>query len=592
MKYRQFRGCAIMKFNNLYFPIASELSTAIGRCRTAFIGVGIFSGLISILALTSSLYMLQLYDRVIPSHNVPTLVGLSIMMLVLYAGYGVLDMVRIRIMSRIGLRLDRALRERVFKLLLMLPVRTKSQGDGLAPVRDLDQVRSFLAGAGPIALFDMPWMPFYLGLVFLLHPWLGLLGSAGAIVLIGLTILTELRSRAPTRAASQSGSLRHTLGEAARRNAEAVHALGMVSRLSAVWAGVNERHLTDQIGASDVAAIYGTASKVLRLVLQSSVLGLGAYLVVIGQATGGVMIAASILVSRALAPVEIAIANWRGFLAARQSMERLTRLLAMLPDRDDRMPLPPPSKCLRVEGLWIAAPGLQHPIVQNVSFALDKGAGLGVIGPSASGKSTLARALVSAWVPLRGTIRLDGATLDQWSSDALGAHIGYLPQNIELFDGSVAENVARFDPAATADSIIAAAKVAGVHDMILRLPEGYETRIGEGGAALSAGQRQRVALARALYGDPFLVVLDEPNSNLDAEGDAALANAIGSVRARGGIAIVIAHRPSALAGLDQLLVMANGQAQAFGPKDDVLRAALQPVASAPATRFKVTQGGV
>ncbi len=580
-------------------PSGSELLEAVKRCRNAFIGVGVFSGLINVLALTSSIYMLQLYDRVIPSHSVPTLVGLSILMLVLYAGYGLLDMVRLRVMSRIGLRIDRTLRERVFSLVLALPLRTRGQGVGLQPVRDLDQIRGFLGGAGPIALFDLPWMPFYLGLVFLLHPWLGLLGLAGAVVLVGLTILTELRSRAPTKSASQSSSARHTFGEAGRRNAEAVRALGMSSRMSALWSDLNERYLTDQLGAADVAAFYGTLSKVLRLVLQSAVLGLGAYLVVIGQATGGVMIAASILVSRALAPIEIAIANWRGFLAARQSAARLQKLLASSPASPDIMELPTPSKSLEVERAWIAAPGQQQSIVKDVAFYLEKGAGLGVIGPSASGKSTLARALVGAWEPLRGKVRLDGAAIEQWSPDALGAHIGYLPQDIELFDGSVAQNIARFDPEAPAEAIIAAAGAAGVHELIVRLPAGYETRIGESGAALSAGQRQRIALARALYGDPFLVVLDEPNSNLDAEGDAALTRAIQSVRARGGIAVVIAHRPSALAGLDQLLVLADGQMKAFGPKEDVLQSAVQTAGPSsappiPASKFKVvseaTQG--
>ena len=575
---------------------SDDLRLAVKRCRSAFLGVGVFSGLINLLALTSSIYMLQLYDRVIPSHSVPTLVGLSFLMLALYLGYGMLDLVRTRLMSRIGLRIDRNLRKRVFALVLTLPLRSRGQGDGLQPVRDLDQVRGFLAGAGPIALFDLPWMPFYLGLVFLLHPWLGMLGLAGAIFLVALTVLTEVRSRGPTRSATTSASARQLFGEAGRRNAEAIRALGMSGTFAKRWSDLNEDYLIHQLGGSDVVAKYGTISKVLRLVLQSAVLGLGAYLVIIGQASGGVMIAASILVSRALAPIEIAIANWRGFLAARQSAARLGKLLSAFPEQDDNMPLPTPSKGLRVEGLWVAAPGHPQPIVQNISFALEKGAGLGVIGPSASGKSTLARALAGAWAPLRGSIRLDGAALDQWLPDELGIHLGYLPQDIELFDGSVALNICRFDPDAKPEAIIAAAETAGIHDMIVRLPEGYETKVGEGGTALSAGQRQRIGLARALYGDPFLVLLDEPNSNLDAEGDAALTQAIHSVRARGGIAIVIAHRPSALAGLDQLLVMGAGQAQAFGPKDEVLRATVQAAAAAAApngqpSRFKVISEG-
>ena len=573
---------------------AVELRAAVASCRAAFLGVGVFSGLINLLALTSSIYMLQLYDRVIPSHSVPTLVGLTILMLLLFAGYGVLDTVRSRVMSYIGLRIDRALRARVFELVLLLPLRAKSS-DSLQPVRDLDQVRGFLTGAGPIALFDLPWMPFYLGLVFLLHPWLGLLGTIGAATLLGLTMLTEVRSRAPTKSASTSAAARLSFGEAARRNAEVIRALGMGPHISAIWSAHNEKYLTDQVGASDVAVTYGTLSKVLRLILQSAVLGLGAYLVIMGQVTGGVMIAASILVSRALAPIEIAIANWRGFLSSRQSAERLSKLLQSLPIRPEAMVLPTPARTFTVEGLWIAAPGHQKPIVENASFLLQAGDGLGVIGPSASGKSTLARALVGAWLPVRGNIRLDGGALDQWSPAALGVNIGYLPQDIELFDSSVAQNIARFDKNAPATAIIAAAQKAGAHEMILQLPEGYETRIGDGGTALSAGQRQRVALARALYDDPFLVVLDEPSSNLDADGDAALMRAIASVRQRGGIVIIVTHRPAALSGLDQLLVMSGGQVQAFGPKDEVLRKVVpMPAATGQSTsgRLKVvTEGG-
>ena len=530
------------------------------------------------LALTGSIYMLQLYDRVLPSHSVSTLVGLTLVMLLLYAGFGVFDVLRTRMMSRIGIRIERNLRDRVFSAVMLLPLRAGPRGDGLQPVRDADQIRGFLSGQGPTALFDLPWIPFYLGLVYLLHPWLGILGAAGAVLLVALTILTETRSRTSVRDGAVTGTARQTLGEAARRNAEAIRALGMGARLTASWSSLNEKHLAHQVGATDVAGTYGALSKVIRMVLQSAVLGLGAYLVIQGQATAGVMIAASILVSRALAPIEIAIANWRGFIAARQSAKRLSKLLSLVPECTNVMSLPKPARSLDVEGLFVTAPGQQRMILQNVSLSLGAGDGLGVIGPAAAGKSTLARTLVGAWLPQRGTVRLDGAALDQWSPDALGCHLGYLPQDIELFDGTVAENIARFDPDAKGDAIIAAATQAGVHDLILRLPEGYQTKIGEGGTALSAGQRQRVALARALYGDPFLVVLDEPNSNLDAEGDAALTKAIASVRARGAIIVVIAHRPSALAGLDRLMVLANGQVQSFGPKDEVLRKTVQNVA--------------
>lgn len=569
-----------MTSNNSYPRKSSEVRAAIASCSGAFLGVGLFSALLNVLALTGSMYMLQVYDRVIPSRSFPTLIGLSIIMLMLYFGYGALEMVRTRITSRIGIRIDRALRDRVFSLVLMTPIRVKAGTDGQQAVRDLDQIRGFMTSSGPLALFDLPWMPLYIGMLFLLHPWLGFAGIGGAVILMAFAILTELRTRKPTRSATSSAASRHALGEAARRNAEIIQALGMGGRISALWSASSETYLAQQVGGGDVAATYGAMSKVFRFVLQSAVLGLGAYLVINGEATGGVMIAASILVSRALAPIEIAIANWRGFLGARQSADRLGRLLGAMPVAAQPMVLPKAAESVSVEGLWIGAPGDQRAIVQNASFRLAAGDGLGIIGPSASGKSTLVRALVGAWLPQRGQVRLDDATLDQWTPEALGRNIGYLPQDIELFEGSVAENIARFDPEADGAGIIAAATAAGVHTMILNLPQGYDTRIGEGGAALSAGQRQRIALARALYGDPFLVVLDEPNSNLDADGDVALTQAIASVRQRGGVVIVIAHRPSALAGLDLLIVMAAGQIQALGPKDEVLRGAVQMASSA------------
>ena len=578
------QGTGRAQGHNRTKPNQSEVSAALSACWGAFLGVGLFSGVINILALTGSFYMLQVYDRVIPSHSVPTLIGLSVIMVSLYACNGIFELIRTRVLSRIGLRFDRHLRQRVFTAMLMLPIRSAAKGDGLLPVRDLDQIRSFLSGAGPTALFDLPWMPLYLGLVYLLHPWLGIVASTGAGLLVALTLLTEARGRGPTRAAAQSGSAVNILSDASRRNSEVVYAMGLAPQLGALWAKLNVRHQTDQLKAGDLVSGISTVTRVIRMVLQSGMLGLGAYLSVMGEASGGVMIASSILTSRALAPVEAAIANWRGFLNARQSYARLAVLLSDTALERAPMPLPPPIKSLDVEGLTVSAPGLGKPIVRNITFKLAAGQGLGIIGPSASGKSSLARALVGIWLPLPGAgghVRLDGAALDQWAPAALGAHIGYLPQDIELFDGTIAQNIGRFKPDADSRTIIAAAKSAGVHDLILRLPDGYDTRVGEGGAVLSAGQRQRVALARALYANPFLVVLDEPNSNLDSEGDAALTAAIASIRGRGGIAIVIAHRPSALAGLDQLLVLANGQQQAFGPKEEIFkRATVPPIAPA------------
>ena len=382
-------------------------------CRTGFLAVGLFSAAINVLALTGSIYMLQLYDRVLPSHSVATLVGLTIIMLVLYVGFGVFNFLRMRMMTRIGIRIERNLRDRVFSAVMLLPLRTRDGGDGLQPVRDLDEVRGFLSGMGPPALFDLPWVPFYLAIVYVLHPWLGLLGSAGAMVLLALTILTEVRSRRPLRESSAAGAARHAFGDALRRNAETVRALGMTARVSELWTALDERQITNQIAVADVTWTYSSISKTLRIALQSTVLGLGAYLVLQGEATAGVMIAASILVSRALAPIEIAIANWRGFVAFRQSSQRLSKLLALVPENSHVVALPKPTRSLEVDGLWVSAPGQRATILQNVSFALKAGDGLGVVGPSAAGKSSLARTLVGAWLPRRGTVRLDGAAIDQ-----------------------------------------------------------------------------------------------------------------------------------------------------------------------------------
>ncbi|MCJ7599653.1 MAG: type I secretion system permease/ATPase, partial [Methyloceanibacter sp.] len=385
--------------------------------------------------------------------------------------------------------------------------------------------------------------------------------------------------RGPIRAASTHQATRNTLLEASRRNAEVVRAMGMGQRLGSRWSKANTEHLKSQRLASDVSGGLGSLSKALRMLLQSAVLGLGAWLVINQEASGGVIIASSILVSRALAPVELAIANWKGFVSARQGWRRLTNMMAMLPVEEIPLELPAPAGALVVEGIAAVPPSERRVVSNDVSFDLKAGAGLGVIGPSASGKSSLARVLVGVWPAARGKVRLDGAALEQWSPEILGNHIGYLPQDVELFDGTVAENIGRFDHQPDAEKVINAAKAAGAHDLILSLPNGYDTPIGEGGTSLSAGQRQRVALARALYGDPFLVVLDEPNSNLDDEGDRALTGAIANVRRRGGIVIVIAHRPSALAAVDQVLVLANGQKVKMGPKEEVLRAVLRPSAA-------------
>ena len=571
-------------------PASSELAAALGACRRAFFAIALFSGMSNILMLAGALFMLEIYDRVLPSRSVPTLVGLLILVTGLYGAQGLIDMIRSRILVRVGHSLDETMSLRVYDAIVRLPLKIGSKGDGTQPIRDLDSVRGFLSGTGPIAFFDLPWMPVYLAVCFLFHTYLGLTALIGAIILITLTVVTEVKTRRPTRSAAQFAVARNALLEASRRNAEAITAMGMAGRISKHWHELNRNFVASSGRASDVGGGLGAFSKVLRLLLQSAILAVGAWLVIHQASTPGIMIAASILGARALAPVDLAIANWRGFVGARQSWQRLSRLLGHLPPASAPMPLKPPARTLVVQNGAVAPPGYQKIVCQDVNFTLAAGKALGVIGPTASGKSSLARMLVGVWASARGTVRLDGATLDQWSPEELGRHVGYVPQDVELFNGTVAQNIARFEDPPDADAVIAAAEAAGVHDLIINLPEGYETIIGEQGGALSAGQAQRIALARALYRDPFLVVLDEPNSNLDAEGDEALTRAILGLRARGAITIVVAHRPSAIAGVDYILIMGKGRQQQFGPKEEVL-SRLTPPNTAPRALKVAEQGG-
>ncbi len=561
-------------------PGDNDLLAAVSACRGAFLGLAVFSALINVLYLTGSFYMLQIYDRVIPSRSVPTLLALSALVGALFAGQAALDFYRSRILQYMARSLDESLSPRIFRIITQLPMTPGGSASGAQPLRDLDQVRGFLAGGGPVGLFDLPWMPFYLGICFLFHPMIGVAALLGALMLVALTIGAEVFTRKPIAEVAQHAAARNMLMETCRRNAEVIAALGMGERLGAIWERYNLKHLDAQGRASGVAESLSSFTKAARMALQSGVLGLGAYLVIHGEASGGVIIASSLMTSRALAPVEVVIAQWKSFGAARQGWKRLRELLAKFPEPAERLVLESPARLLTVEAVTLAPPGSSRVALSNISFRLEAGSALGVIGPSAAGKSSLARALVGIWKPQLGSVRLDGAALNQWSQEALGANIGYLPQDVELFSGTIAHNISRFatnpDPAA----VMRAAHQAGVHELIVRLPDGYDTRIGEGGLALSGGQRQRVALARALYGDPFLVVLDEPNSSLDAEGEQALTQAILNVRERGGVAVVMAHRPSALATVDMALAMANGELKAFGPRDEVLRKVLRPVPQA------------
>ena len=554
---------------------SSEISRAFRGLKGAFLVVLLFSAVINVLTLSGSIFMMEVYDRVLPSRSLSTLAGLAAIVVFLYAMQGILELSRGRILVRIGTMLEEEIAPRLSDVDMRLPIERPAAARHNDPHRDLESIRSFLAGSGPAALCDLPWTPFFLAICFAFHPLLGMTALAGAAILLVLTLAAEARTRATLRRASEAGLARARHIATMRRTAEVIAAMGMARSLSARLQAVGRTLLREQMTAGDIAGGFGAVGRTLRMILQSAVLGVGAYLVIRQEVSAGVIIAASIISGRALAPVDQLIANWKGFVTARQSRKRLDTLLAVMPPRAQRMPLPAPRSSLAVESVTAAAPENGRVILSAISFRVAAGSAIAVIGPSASGKSSLARALVGLWPPAAGAIRLDGASLDQWPHDALGRYVGYLPQEVDLIEGTIAENIGRFDPAARPEDVVAAARAAGVHDMIVSLPEGYGTRVEGQGASLSAGQRQRVALARALYGDPFLVVLDEPNSNLDAEGEEALRMAILGIRTRGAIAVIIAHRPSALAGVDLVLTLLGGRQQAFGPKDEVLNAVIQ-----------------
>jgi ATP-binding cassette, subfamily C, bacterial PrsD len=557
---------------SLLSTLKSDDPVAVGLRDSAhrMVGIAVFSGVINVLMLSGSLYMLQVYDRVIPSRNIATLLGLSLMVLFAYIVQGYFDALRARMLCRVATLFDAGLQGAIHIALATLPLRGVKPMLMQQPLRDLDQVRGFMSGMGPTAFLDMPWIPIFIIALFLFHPAIGVTALLGTGTIIAMTLLTERMSRGAARAAMDSSAQRQVLADATQRNAEIIRALGMTDRFTARWSQANERYLRENIRATDVYVNLGSGSKVLRYVLQSGMLGIGAYLVVADRASGGIMIASSIMMGRALAPVEIALGSWKQLVAARQGIARLREIckVTAVP------PMPPvvlPRPCgeLSVQNLSVVAPSTETVIVSNISFSLKAGTGLALLGASASGKTSLSKALVGIWPARTGVVRLDGAAIDQWQNEDFGRYIGYLPQDVALFDGTVAENICRFDDRADSDSILKAAQIAGVHDLILRLPEGYSTRIGEGGTSLSAGQRQRLGLARAVFGDPFLVVLDEPNANLDADGENALARAIAVLRHNKCIVIVISHRPSALAALNMALVLYEGKAIAFGSCEEI-----------------------
>ncbi|RYY47801.1 MAG: type I secretion system permease/ATPase [Sphingomonadales bacterium] len=560
----------------------SELGDALGKLRGGLGGIALLSAVLNVLTLAGSIYLMLVYDRVLPGESVPTLVSLFIMVGLAYAFHGMFDVMRSKMLADVAATLDRRLTARVQLIETKLALERPDARERMSPTRDLDQLRTFIASPGVPALIDLPWIFFFLIILTLVHYWLGIVTLIGAIVLAILALVAERVSTKHVAAVGEAAAHRRILGERHWRHAELISSLGMRGRLMRQWEGAHHKLLDEQAKLTDTTSTLSGLSRVFRMFLQSMVLTVGALLVIDGKATGGVIFASSILSGRALAPVDMAIAHWRGFVGARQAWARLNTLLAQPGGIEERTELPPPTQAVAIDKLTLVPPGSQRATVADVSFAAKAGEAVGIIGPSASGKSSLVRGVIGAWKPARGTVRLDGATIDQWDSEALGPHIGYLPQSVELFAGTVAENIARFEPNAPSDTVIAAATAAGVHQLILLLPDGYDTQVGEEGTNLSAGQRQRIALARAMFRDPFLVVLDEPNSNLDPEGDAALAQAILSVKKRKGIVLLVAHRPQILGLVEHVLLLRGGTMQAFGPRDEVLaKLAPPPAPSAP-----------
>ncbi len=550
--------------------LRSVVGKAVLSARGALSGIAIFSAFINILMLTGPLYMLQVYDRVLISGSAVTLLSLSILMVAMFSFMGFLEFCRGRVLLRVADKFERDLGGKTFDAWM-----THGLGGQAAqraqPLNDISTLRQFISGNAPGTFFDIPWVVIYIAVIFLLHWTLGVMAIIGTIIIFLSALYNEVSTRKPQMESMKFKRAEQAFAQQAHRNTDAISAMGMGDNMRARWQQLNSQGTGEAVIAGDRAGSAQSFTKGFRMIIQSGILGMGGYLAIKGIITPGAMIAGSIILGRALAPVQMAIGQWRGFNAARDAFNRLNAFYEMTEETGETIGLPEPTGKMDIEHVFAGPPGAQRATLSDLNFTLEAGQGLGVIGPSASGKSTLARLLVGIWQPQKGHIRLDGATFDQWNRGELGPHIGYLPQDVELFDGTIAENIARFTANASDESVWEAARMAGVHDMVLRLEDGYQTRIGEGGAVLSGGQVQRVALARALYGRPKLVVLDEPNSNLDADGDAALAHAIRFLRKAGSTVIVMAHRPSAISEVDQLLMLKDGRQVAFGPKDEVLK---------------------
>jgi PrtD family type I secretion system ABC transporter len=547
----------------------NPFSAALARSRAALTFVAFNSGAINVLTLTGSLFMLQVYDRVLPSGSVDTLVALVVIVAFLYGAQAVLEAVRTRMLTRVSRRLDEDLSGLAFRA-ATAPAAPAVNGERSDPIRDLDQVRQFFATPGPAALFDLPWTPLYLLISFLFHPLLGWLTVGGALIVSMLAVWGEIRGRTAARNGARMAAQRQNLVDRTRQNSEVLATMNLRARFEQRFEAATADFLSIVQNGSDRATGTSAAVRALRVLLQSLVLALAAWLAIRGEISMGTIIAASILASRTLAPIDTAVSQWRHFVAARLAARRLERSLTDQEAREPATRLPAPNSRLEVDGAFVAPPGGRTATLSGVTLSLQAGDGLGIIGPSGSGKTTLVRAITGVWPSMRGEITLDSAPIAQYSAEDRGAAVGYLPQYVELFDGTITENIARFDPDRADEAVVKAAQLADVHRMILKFPQGYDTRIGEGGLQLSAGQRQRIGLARAVYADPFVVVLDEPYSNLDGDGEMALGRTLAGIRARGGIVVVIAHRRSALAAVNKLVVISDGKQIAFGTKEEVL----------------------
>ena len=550
-------------------PSANSLHNALKACRESFLCVGFFSFFINALMLVPTFYMLQVYGRVITSGSLTTLSMLTLIMTGLVITLGCLEWTRSRIMVRVSNRLDMLLSRQVYKASFRRALESGGMDASAQPLNDLTGLRQFLSGNGLFAFFDAPWLPIYIAVMFMFHPWFGWVATGSALLLLLLAFINE-RLTGPTLAQANKEHIGASLYTTKNlRNAEVIESMGMLETLMDRWWNRQKNVLLLQSRASDKGAMISTLSRSFRILVQSLILGLGAYLAVDHQVGAGLVFAGSVLLGRALAPIDLMIGSWKGFIAARSQYARLNAILAKQQAQPERMALPAPKGDVQAENLTVAAPGSTIPIIKNISFSVPAGCVVGIIGPSAAGKSTLARALLGIWAPLQGVVRLDGADISAWDKHDLGPYIGYLPQDIELFEGSVSDNIARFTRV-DSEQVILAATTAGVHEMILLLPDGYDTVIGGDGVVLSGGQRQRIGLARALYGSPRLIILDEPNSNLDEVGDRALIAALHKIRLSGATLFVITHRTNIVSQLDRLMVMSNGGISLFGPRELVL----------------------